>query len=77
MGLGISFLQCGHGVWHVPCCVAAEGDCQDSHWDMISHRVAVQDIWPACVSCSQFCPGNARAAGLQSASTVHWSRLQA
>lgn len=43
MGLGTSFPQRGHGVWHVLCCVAAEGDRQDGHRDLVFQRVAVQD----------------------------------
>lgn len=43
MGLGTSFPQRGHGVWRAPCCVAVEGDCQDSHRDLVSQWVAIQD----------------------------------
>lgn len=43
LGLGTSFPQRGHGVWHVPRRVAAEGDRQDSHRDLVSQRVAMQD----------------------------------
>lgn len=40
---GTSFPQHGQSVWHALCCVAVEGDCQDSLWDPFSQHVAVQD----------------------------------
>ena len=43
LGLGASFPQHGHGVRRVPCCVAAEGDPWDSHQNLVSPQVAVQD----------------------------------
>lgn len=61
-GLGTSFPRRGHSVWRVPCCVAAEGDHQDSHRDLVSQWVAVQDQlsclpwWLTGLPCG--CPGS-------------------